>query len=165
MVPLCSAVCQAYNGPASLLFSCRCWPVGRERLWWWLHPLPVTQQYHLASMATWLSSLISPQSVSSLSHPLNPSLCSQLQPSPWDCPTIPKLQHPAAAPSRGPVFLPRVCMASARTVWFSLHLGCHRSAVSLSALNVSPLTQTIARIWRLDPCLSSPTCRGLVQSF
>ena len=32
-------------------------------------------------------------------------------------------------------------MAVARTVWFSFHLGCHRSAVLLSALNVSPLTQ------------------------
>ena len=29
----------------------------------------------------------------------------------------------------------------ARTVWFSFHLGCHRSAVSLLALNVSPLRQ------------------------
>ena len=27
---------------------------------------------------------------------------------------------------------------------FSFHLGCHRSAVSLSVLNISPLTQTIA---------------------
>ena len=35
-------------------------------------------------------------------------------------------------------------MPAARTVWFSFHLGCHRSAVLLSALNVSPLTQTIA---------------------
>ena len=26
-------VCQALDGPASLLFSCRCWLVGRERLW------------------------------------------------------------------------------------------------------------------------------------
>ena len=25
-----------------------------------------------------------------------------------------------------------ICMAAARTVWFSFHLGCHRSAVSLS---------------------------------
>ena len=32
-------------------------------------------------------------------------------------------------------------MAAAKTVWFSFHLGCHRSAVSLPALNVSPLTQ------------------------
>ena len=26
-----------------------------ERLWWWLHPLHMTQQYRLASMAAWLS--------------------------------------------------------------------------------------------------------------
>ena len=37
------------------------------------------------------------------------------------------------------------------------HLSCHRSAVSLSALNASPLTQTIARMWGLESCLSSPT--------
>ena len=36
------------------------------------------------------------------SHPVDLSLCSQQQPSPWDCSTIPKLQLPAAAPSRGP---------------------------------------------------------------
>ena len=43
--------------------------------------------------------------------------------------------------------------------WFSFHLGCHRSAVSLSALNVSPLSQTIAPRWGPDLCFSSPTCR------
>ena len=74
------------------------------------------------------------------SHPQHPSLHSQQQCSPWDCSTIPKLQFPAAVPSRGPSSLSRVCMAVARTVWFSIHLGCHLSAVSLSALNVSPLT-------------------------
>ena len=83
--------------------------------------------------------------LSSPSHPLDLSLCSQQQPSSWDCSTIPKV--PAAAPSRGPVSPSRVCMTAARTVWFSFHLGCHRSAVSLSALNVSRLTQTIALIW------------------
>ena len=87
------------------------------------------------------------------SYPLNLSLCSQQQPSPWDCSTIPKFQLPATAPSR-------VCMAAARTVWFSFLLGCHRSAVSLSALNVSPLTQTIALMWASDPCFSSPTAEG-----
>ena len=80
-------------------------------------------------------------------HPLDLSLYSQQQPSHWDCSTIPKLQLPAAAPFRGPAFLPSICMAAARTVWFSFHLGCHISAVSLSALNVSPLTQTIALLW------------------
>ena len=37
------------------------------------------------------------------SHPLSPSFHSKHQTSPWDCSTIPKLQLPAAAPSRGPV--------------------------------------------------------------
>ena len=49
-------------------------------------------------------------------HPLNPSLCSQQQPSPWDCSTIPKLQLPAVVPSRGPVALSGVRMAAAKTV-------------------------------------------------
>ena len=71
------------------------------------------------------------------SHPFNLFLHSQQQPLPWDCSTIPKLQLPAAPPSRGPMFLSGICMAAARTVWFSFCLGCHRSAVSLSALNVS----------------------------
>ena len=50
------------------------------------------------------------------SHPLNPSLCSQQQPSPRDCSTIPKLQLPAAVPSRASTALSGVCMAAARTV-------------------------------------------------
>ena len=97
------------------------------------------------------------------SHPLDCSFPSQQQTLPRDCSTIPKLQLPAAAPSSGPVSLPRVCMAAARTVWFSFHVGCHRSAVLLSALNVSPLTQTIAPTWGLDPCFSSPTRQGQVH--
>ena len=55
-VLLCSLMRQAFNGPASLLFSCQCWRVGGERLWWWLHPLRVIQQHCLASVAAWLSS-------------------------------------------------------------------------------------------------------------
>ena len=50
------------------------------------------------------------------SHPLNPSLHSQQQPSPRDCSTIPKLQVPDAVLSRGPVSLSEVFMAVARTV-------------------------------------------------
>ena len=50
------------------------------------------------------------------SHPLDPSLHRQQQPSPWDCSTIPKLQLPAAVPSRGSSSLSGVCMAAARTV-------------------------------------------------
>ena len=99
------------------------------------------------------------------SHPLDLSLHSQQQPSPWDCSTIPKFQLLAAAPSRGPACLFGVYMAVARTVWFSFHWGLHRSAVSLPALNVSPLTQTIAPTWGSDPCFSSPTRWGQAQSY
>ena len=49
------------------------------------------------------------------SNSLNPSICNQEQPSPWDCSTIPKLQLPAAAPSRRPAFLSAMCMVPART--------------------------------------------------
>ena len=163
-VLLCSSVCQVFDGPVSLLFSCGCWHVGKERLWWWLHCLHVTQQYYLASMAAQISSTgISHQFPPS--HPLNLSLHSQQPPLPWDCSRIPKLQLPAAVPSRGLASLFGVCMAAARTVWFSFHLGCNRSAVSLSALNVSPLTHTIAPLWGSDPCFSSPTSWGQVQSY
>ena len=91
------------------------------------------------------------------SHPLDSSLHSQQLPFPWDCSTIPKIQLPATALCTGPAPLSGVWMAVARTVWFSFVLGCHRSAVSLSALNVSPLTQTVAPGWGSDPCFSSPT--------
>ena len=56
-------------------------------------------------------------------------------------------------------------MAAARTVWFSFHLACHRSATSLSALNVSPLILTTALMLGLDPCFSSPTHQGKVQCY
>ena len=50
------------------------------------------------------------------SPPLSPFLCSQQQPSPWGCSTIPKLQLPTVAPSRGPASPSGVCMAAARTI-------------------------------------------------
>ena len=40
------------------------------------------------------------------------------------------------------------------------HLGCHRSAVSLSALNVSPLTQTIALMWDQTPASVPPPSKS-----
>ena len=147
-----SSVRQAFDRPGSLLFSCQCWRVGRERgyddsftPYMWLSSialLPWLLGFPPRAFSTTISSLTSPQ-----------SLHGQQQPSPWECATIPKLQLPAAAPSRRPVFLSEVCMAAARTVWFSFHLGCHRSAVSLSALNVSPLTRTTVPLWGLDPSL------------
>ena len=98
------------------------------------------------------------------SYPLDPSLHSQQQPSLWDCSTIPKLHLPAAAPSGGPRSCPGYVWLRQGLSDSLLHLSCHRSAVSLSALNVSPLTQTIAPMWGSDPCFSSPTHQGWVQS-
>ena len=123
-----------------------------ERLWWWLHPwlsnialLPWLPGFTPQAFPTTISSLTLPWSISSQSiATLN-----------WVCSTIPKLQLRASAPSRRPTSMPDICMAMARTVWLSFHLGCHRSAILLSALNVSPLTQTIDPVWRLDPCFSS----------
>ena len=90
------------------------------------------------------------------SHPFNLSLHSQQQPLPWGCSKIPKLQLLATVPFGGPASLSGACMAAARTVWFSFHLGCHRSAVSLSDLNVSPLTQTSDPMWGFGPLLQFP---------
>ena len=114
-------------------------------------PLHVTQQCRLASMPALLSS-------TGISHhdllPHIPLICLSSVNS--SSSTIPKLQLPAAVPSRRPAFLSGVCMPVARTVWFSYHLGCHRSAVSLSAINVSSLTQTIAPLWGIRPLLQLP---------
>ena len=146
-----SSAHQVFNRP-DLLFSCRCWCVRRERLWWWLHLLWVTQQYCFASVTACLSSTgISHRDL--LSH--IPSIhFSAVSSSPR--PGIaPQSVNSAAAPPSRPAFL-------SGSVWlwqyrFSFHLGCHRSATSLSALNVSSLAQTIALLWGLDPWFSSPT--------
>ena len=140
------------------------WHVGRESMVMVpppTHDSAVSSCFH--GCPAFLHRHFPPQSPPS--HPLNLSLYSQQQPFPWDCSIIPKVQLPATATSRGPASLSRVCMAAARTVWFSFHSGCHRSAVSLLALNVYPLTQTIALIWGLDPCFISPTSPGQVQSY
>ena len=146
----------AFDGPASLLFSCWCWCVGGVRGYGdgcipyaWLSGIALLPW--LPDFLHWHFPPGSPPS-----HPLNLSVHSQQQRLPWDCSTIPKLQLPAVAPSRRLAFLSGKCMAAARTVWFSFHLSFHRSAVSLSALNVSPLTQTIAPMWGSDPCFSFP---------
>ena len=61
------------------------------------------------------------------------------------------------------VSLYRIRMAVGSAVWFSFHLGCHRLAVSLSALKISPLTQTVDPMWGSDPFFSFPTHRGQVH--
>ena len=70
--------------------------------------LPWLSGFPPLAFPTTIYFLTSPQSISP--H--------QQQPWLWDCSTIPKLQLPATMPSRRP----GVCMAVARTVWFSFHL-------------------------------------------
>ena len=108
--------------------------------------LPWLPSFPPQAFSTTISSLTSAQSVPPQSTAT----------SPWDCSTIPKLQLPAAVLPRGPVSLSQVCMAATRTVWFSFHLGCHRSAVSLSALNVSPVTQDNCSNVGIGPLLQFP---------
>ena len=94
------------------------------------------------------------------SHPPHPSLQVNSSPHPG---IAPQSLNPSSQPLRrstGPASLFRVCMAVARAVWFSFYLSCHRSDVSLSALNVSFLTHTVVWMWGSDPCFSSPPTKG-----
>ena len=148
VVLLCSPLHQTFDEAVSLLSRCWCWSVGRERLWWWVHPLPVILLYHPASMSAWLSSAgISHQSF--LPHFLYPSLCSEQESLPWDCSTIPKFQLPISVPSRGPASLSGLSMAvyvylclsmaEAKTVCLSFHSGCHRGQLFHSQPLIFPL--------------------------
>ena len=93
---------------------------------------------------------------------LSPSLCSQEQLWPWDRYTVPMLQVSGALrPRRRHLPLSGDNMAAESIVWFSFHIGCHRTAVSLSALNISLLIQTVAPMWRLDTYFSYPTTKGM----
>ena len=89
------------------------------------------------------------------SHPLNPSLHSQHQPWHCDCSTIPKLQLPAAAPSRRPMFLPGICMTAARTIWLSFHLGWQVSCFTLSLKCFSSYTDNCPAVG-IRPLLQFP---------
>ena len=107
-VLLCGSVCRVFDGPGSLLFSCQCWRVvGREAMVTAPpppHDSAVSPCFH--GCPAFLHRHFPPQSLPS--HPLNPSLCSQHQLSPWNCSTISKFQLPTIGPSK-------VCMAVART--------------------------------------------------
>ena len=119
----------------------------------------MTQQYRLSSMTAWLSS------TGISRHDLLPHI-------PLIClPTVNSSHHPGIAPqplksSSQPLCLPGDQGSCLGYVWlqqrllFSFHLGCHRSAASLSALSVSPLTQPIALMWGSDPCFSSQPAEG-----
>ena len=111
-VLLCPSVHQVFDGPAStvqlLMLACG----EREAMVMAPPPPAVSPCFH--GFLAFLHRHFPPQSP--LSHPLDPSLHSQQQPSPWDCSTIHKLQLLAAGLFRGPAFLSSVCMAASRAV-------------------------------------------------
>ena len=150
-----SSVHQAFDGPASLLFSCRCWHVGRERVWWWLHPLSVTQQYHLASMAVRLSSTF-PTTISSFTSPqsVSPQSTAAL--------TLGLLHNPYTS-------APSYCTFQGTCVPVQGIYGCGKDSLvlipfRLPQMSCFPLNlkcfssdSDIAPMWGPDPCFSSPT--------
>ena len=105
---------------------------------------------------------ISPQS--STSHPLNLSLCSQQQPSPWDYSTLPKLQLPATVPSRGPAPVRGTCGCGndclilipfrlSQISCFTVSLKCFSSdSYSCSNVGIRPLLQ-FPHLLRVGPVL------------
>ena len=127
-------------------------------------PTSMTQQCCLASMAAWFSS------TSISHHNLLPDITS------IHLSTVNSSPRPGIAPqslnsSSQLVPLPGNPHSCLRYVWLwqgvsvlipfrLLQISC-----SLSALNVSPLTQTVALTWGLGPCFSSLICRGQVQSY
>ena len=78
-------------------------------------------------------------------------------PCPGIAPQSLNFKFPPNAPSREPTSLSQVGMAVASTVLILIPFRCHSSVVSVSALNVSLLTQTIAPMLGLDPCFTFPT--------
>ena len=117
-------------------------------------PLSMTQPYCPASMAAQLSSTTSPQSLCPQSTAALALDCSTIPNSSSQLLCLPGDQHPCT----GYVWLQQVLSDS-----HSFRLP--QITVSLSALNVSPLTQTVAPLWGSDRYFSSPTCQGQVQSY
>ena len=88
-VLLCSSVHQVFDGPASLLFSCQMLTSGEREARVMAPPpkrdLAVSPCFR--GCLAFVHQHFPPQPP--LSHPLNLSLCSQQQPLPCDCSTIP----------------------------------------------------------------------------
>ena len=113
---------------------------------------------------------------SPLLHPLNLSLCSQYQPSPWDCSAIPELQLPADGTFQGasvlvwgmygcgkdclitiPFRLPQISC-------FTLGLECFSSDSELPHVGIGPLL-CLPLPQRAGPVLLTLLLFPLVPSF
>ena len=134
-----------------------------ERLWWWLHPLCVTQQYRLASMAARLSSTGIPHQ-SPPSHPLiclsavNSSPCTEIAPQSLNS-------------SSEPLHLPGDPCSCLAYVWLRQVLSDSHSfrrpqisCFTLSLKCFSSDTDNCPDVG-IRPRLQFPTCGGQVQSY
>ena len=118
-VLLCSSVHQAFDRPASLLFSCWYWRVKREAMV--MTPPSTCDSVVMSCFHGCLAFLhrhFPPQSPPS--HPLDTFLHSQWQPSPWNCSIIPILQLQ-------PLPLPGDLHSCLAYVWLQQELSDSRS--------------------------------------
>ena len=144
---------QACDGPASLLFSCQCRHVGRDKTMVKAPPSTcdsaVSPCFHGC-----LAFLIGISYHSLLPHIPSIFLSAvNSGPHPGDCSVIPKLLLPVAASSRGPASMSGVCMATSRTVilisfrlpqisCFTLSLKCFSSnSANCPNVGIGPLLQ------------------------
>ena len=116
----------------------------------------MTQQYRLASMAAWLSSTgISYHSLLSQSVPLQSTALLTLESF-----HIPQTPAPSHCTFRGTLIPVQAMYGCGKDCLILIPFRCHRSAASLSALNVSPLIQTIAPMWDQIPASVPPPAQG-----
>ena len=94
--------------------------VGRERLQWQLHPLCITQQRHLASVAVWVSSTSIPGCGFPPTCPLRLSPRSQQQSSLQVCSPVPTFQLSAPMCTDGHMSQSGTWRAVARTICIGL---------------------------------------------
>ena len=147
---------QAFVWWANLYCSAAHTGVWRERLWWWLHPLRVAQQYHLASLVAGFSStgisqhnllphipLIPLSTVNSSPH--LGLLHNPQTPAPSHC----TLQG-TCIPVQGMYGYGKDCLI---LIPFRLPQISSFSLKCFSSNSVTPM-------WGSDPCFSSPTRQG-----
>ena len=86
--------------------------------------LCITQQWHLASMAVWVTSVSTPGSRLPPFHPLRLSPHRQWQSSPWICSLIPTFQLPAPVLTSGHTSQSGAHRAVTWTVYVGHSLSC-----------------------------------------
>ena len=179
-VLLCCPVCQAHGvaplGWGPTLVQCIRRLMGQplywsaadagmwgERLWGRLHPLHMTQQYRLASMAAWLSS-------TGISHHNFLSHIPSVRLSAVNSSPLPGIAQQSLNSSSSRCTLQGTCVP----VWGMY--GCGKDCLILIPFRLQQISffpcrfncfssDSDALMWGSDPCSHFPTHRGQVQSY